>query len=116
MKARIGTFFYRAMLVTGIASSLFGAVGTAYLMGWSADTTGINASILALQQLAPAAAGKARASPRCPECGMVVSAGHKEIVVRMADGSIRVIEQESPARWRPGERLIVIAGAVPPQP
>ena len=36
------------------------------------------------------------------------------IVVRMADGSIRVIPHASPASWRLGERVIVIAGRTSP--
>lgn len=36
-----------------------------------------------------------------------------EIIVRMADGSSRVIAEANPARWRRGERLIVIDGAGP---
>ena len=40
--------------------------------------------------------------------------GGYEITVRMADGSSRVIEAANAAAWRRGERLIVIAGAIPP--
>ena len=36
-----------------------------------------------------------------------------EITVRLADGSSRVINDAKPARWRPGERVIVIEGANP---
>jgi len=43
----------------------------------------------------------------------VKSAERHEIIVRMADGSNRVIDDANPARWRPGQRLIVIAGAEP---
>ena len=35
------------------------------------------------------------------------------ITVRMADGSSRVIDDANPARWRTGERLIVIGGVGP---
>lgn len=93
-------------------------------------------------QTAPApAAGGRRVKARCPECGVIVSmreidageagtdlagvtaAGNKarsaesarryEITVRLTDGSRRVIEQANPARWRQGERLILIDGAPP---
>ena len=37
-----------------------------------------------------------------------------EITIRMADGSSRVIDHDNPASWRPGERVIVIAGASRP--
>ncbi|MEQ1774153.1 MAG: hypothetical protein ABL891_10275 [Burkholderiales bacterium] len=39
--------------------------------------------------------------------------GH-EIVVRMSDGSSRIFKHGTPAGWRVGERVIVIAGTIPP--
>jgi outer membrane lipoprotein SlyB len=39
-----------------------------------------------------------------------------EITIRMADGSSRVIDGANPARWRTGERLIVIDGTNPSYP
>lgn len=36
-----------------------------------------------------------------------------KITIRMADGSIRAIDEASPANWRLGEQVIVIAGATP---
>ena len=36
-----------------------------------------------------------------------------EITIRLADRSSRVINQSTPASWRPGERVIVIDGANP---
>lgn len=39
------------------------------------------------------------------------SADGYHIMVRMIDGSSRVIEVADPARWRAGERVVVIAGA-----
>jgi hypothetical protein len=83
---------------------------------------------------------KARRLGRCAECGLVVSMGEvnskdvntadvskranrgeqssnmatkHETVVRMTDGSSRVINGMSPASWRVGERVIVIAGTAP---
>src|SRR5512134_1661509 len=43
----------------------------------------------------------------------VKSASSHEIIVRLADGSSRVINHASAASWRPGERVIVIDGANP---
>ncbi len=43
----------------------------------------------------------------------VASIRRYEITVRLADGSSRVINDANPASWRPGERLIVIDGAIP---
>jgi hypothetical protein len=89
------------------------------------------------------AMSEARTNARCAECGMFVSmreiesedpgpgaaggatAGNRdeirgqparnyEITIRMADGSSRVIGAANPAAWRTGERLIFIAGAIPP--
>jgi hypothetical protein len=39
-----------------------------------------------------------------------------EITIRMADGSSRVIDGANPAKWRTGERLIVIDGTNPSYP
>jgi outer membrane lipoprotein SlyB len=36
-----------------------------------------------------------------------------EFTVRLADGSSRVFNDTNPARWRSGERVIVIDGANP---
>ena len=39
-----------------------------------------------------------------------------EFIVRMADGSSRVIDSSGPVRWRMGERLLIIDGAIPLRP
>jgi hypothetical protein len=69
-------------------------------------------------------ASTASSRPRCLECGVVESVRQItapgtqgtqfEISVRMRDGSMRLIRDATPARWRPGERTILIAG--PDQP
>jgi len=41
------------------------------------------------------------------------SARRYDINVRMADGSSHVVSHASPANWRTGERVIIIAGANP---
>ena len=62
----------------------------------------------AIEDTGPGAAGAGKAGSRG---GIQVKVSrHYEMVVRMADGAIRVIDHASPARWRTGERLIVIAG------
>jgi outer membrane lipoprotein SlyB len=43
------------------------------------------------------------------------STAPSEMVVRMADGSRRVISNANPALWRLGERVVIIAGSIPPQ-
>jgi len=60
----------------------------------------------------PGSAGGAMAGNRNET--RVKSARSLEIAVRMADGSSRVISDPEPARWRTGERLIVIDGFSPP--
>ncbi|OGA22276.1 MAG: hypothetical protein A3I02_04475 [Betaproteobacteria bacterium RIFCSPLOWO2_02_FULL_67_26] len=102
------------LLISGIAVILFSTAGFARMMGWGLTSTGDSGDILALAQAAPApTASEARARPKCPECGVIVSTRGYEITIRMADGSSRVINEAYPARWRTGERLIVIAGTDP---
>ncbi|MCC7327857.1 MAG: hypothetical protein IT521_13765 [Burkholderiales bacterium] len=83
---------------------------------------------------APAAATR-RSQFRCPECGVVKSvrpierAGEAaadattaagvmettyEVTVRLRDGSTMVFNAVGPHGWRPGSRIIVIAGAEAP--
>lgn len=57
----------------------------------------------------PGAAGGETAGS--PDETQVQSTGGYEIIIRMADQTRRVINHASPANWRPGERVIFIAGA-----
>lgn len=111
------------LLITGVAVILFSTGGMARMMGWGADTASYPGAVPALD----APAGGARAGPRCPECGIVVSvreivrhdeesSGNYEFIVRMADGSSRVIDSPGPVRWRMGESLMVIDRAAPLRP
>lgn len=145
MKTQAGKSSYRSLLIAGIVAILFSTGGMARVMGWGPGSTMESGAIPALGQTAPVpAASAARAGPRCPECGMIVSIrntgmhdedsgtgatggaagdnrdesrvsspGYYEIVVRMADGSSRLINVVNPARWRTGERLIVVSGTAP---
>ncbi len=144
MKTQADKFSYLPLLITGIAVILFSTAGIARMMGWGPNSTDDSGDILALDQTAPVTTSEARAKPRCPECGVIVSmreierhdedsgpgaaggvtAGNRdetrvkstksyEIIVRMADGSSRVIDDANPARWRTGESLIVIGGVKP---
>lgn len=129
-------------LITGIAVILFSTAGFARIVGWGPNSAGASGEGLAPDQMpAVQTMSEAGANARCAECGMFVSmrevasedtvsgaagramAGNRdeigvkttrsyEITIRMADGSTRVIEAANPARWRRGERLIVIAGAI----
>jgi hypothetical protein len=61
-----------------------------------------------------------RAERRCPQCGWIESkrrvvqpgidarALSYEYIIRMGDGSSRMFEEQLPASWRVGERLILI--------
>lgn len=104
-----------ALLVTAIAIVLFSSAGLARMMGWGSNGSEASGDVVAHDQgAAVTGTGVARAGPRCPECAMIVSVGSDKISVRMADGSSRVLNDANPARWRTGERLIVIAGTGPP--
>lgn len=111
MEARVDSFPWLTVLITVIVIVLFSSAGFARMMGWGPDLGGSWGEVPDFDRVIPATASGALAGPRCPECGVIVSTGSSEIVVRMADGSSRVIEQADPARWRAGQRLIVIAGA-----
>ena len=127
-------------LITGIAIVLFSTAGIARIMGWGANSTDASGDGLAPDQMpAVETMREARVHARCAECGVIVSmrkierhkedpgpgaAGDRdesrlkasrnyEFTVRMDDGSSRVIEAAYAAAWRRGERLIVIAGAIP---
>jgi hypothetical protein len=110
------------LLIAGIAVILFSSAGFARMMGWGPGA-GYSGASLALD----VPAGEARAGPSCPECGMIVSVREieernegsppsYEFVVRMADGSSRVIEDADPGRWRTSERLKIIDGINPSRP
>jgi len=107
MKTQAEKSSWLPLLITGIAIVLFSTAGIARMLGWSLSSTGDSDDI----EVSATSDGGAR--PRCPECGMIVSTRSNEITVRMADGSSRVFEDANPARWRTGERLIVIAGTDP---
>lgn len=111
MDARVDSFPWLTLLITVIVIVLFSSAGVARMMGWGPDLGGSWNEVPEFDRMIPVTESGAPAGPRCPECGVIVSTGNNEIVVRMADGSNRAIEQANPARWRAGERLIVIAGA-----
>jgi hypothetical protein len=141
MKTQANRSQYLPPLIVGIAVILFSTAGIARMMGWGPNSTGDSRDIPALDQTVPVttetrarpkcaecgvmvsmreiesqdevpgpgAAGGATSGNR--DEMRVKSTRSHEIIVRMADGSIRVINHASPASWRPGERMIVIDGA-----
>ena len=106
-------YSYLPLLIASIAIVLFSTTGIARMLGWGFSSTGDSGDIPELESSATSGRG---AGPRCPECGVIVSASNHEIIVRMADGSSRVIDDANPAKWRAGERLLVIAGTDPSLP
>lgn len=73
--------------------------------------------------LPAAAAGKARARKRCAACGVVESIRRidpvealpatYEFTVRLRDGSMRLSSDTSRAKWRVGDRIMLIGGLDP---
>jgi len=61
------------------------------------ENTGVNAS----GRIAAGNRGEIKAKP----------VRNYEITVRLRDGSMRVVTDANPARWRHGEKVIIIAGA-----
>jgi hypothetical protein len=68
-------------------------------------------------------AAPSRRKGKCSECGIIESArlteggGSRavyEITVRLSDRSTRVFSDSDAAKWRPGERIILIGGGIPP--
>ncbi len=124
----------------GWRSALIDGAGNAAAVAHE-DSTNAPAKVDAPTARASQKWSKARANGRCAECGLIVSmheitgrddefgmasgvtdgdedakpltmATQYEIIVRMADGSSRVINTATPASWRLGGRVIVIAGTV----
>ena len=143
MKTQTHKPWHLAQLITGIAVILLSSAGFARIVSWGPNSTDESGDSLAPDQMPAAqTTSEARVNANCAECGTFVSmrqveskdtgpgaarggtAGNQDesrlkatrgyqITVRMADGSSRVIEAANSATWRKGERLIVIAGAMP---
>lgn len=69
---------------------------------WSNDSTGLDIT-------GTAASGDPDSTP-------AKSIKSNELTIRLADGSIRVISEANPTKWRLGERVVVIGGAYPSNP
>ncbi len=132
MKKKDKPFPFLPLLIAGIAVILFSSAGIARIAGWNPISSG-GAGVLVLDGLPAVKA-------RCAECGVIVSmrgielrnestgfgaigrnqdetrvksTKSHELTIRLADGSSRVINEASPAKWRLGEHVIVIDGANP---
>ena len=65
-----------------------------------------------------------RRKPRCSHCGFVESTraletggspALYEITVRLSDKTRHVFSDTDPSKWRPGARVILIGGGLPPE-
>ena len=131
------------LVIGGIAVILLSTAAIARIIGWSPGHGGLLALHDAAPLSPPR---ETRAGPRCPECGVVVSiqeieshdtesspeqestgSARKpgarspttmgyEVMVRMFDGSSRLIPAANREQWRTGERVIVIDGSRPSHP
>jgi len=134
-------FSYLSLLIAGVAVVLFSTAGIARMMGWGPNLTEDSSDISVLQDSATSEGSAKPGCPECgfvvsmreietrvdhsctgatraatPGNGdetRTKSTRSYEINVRMADGSDRLITVDNPARWRTGERLMVIAGTDP---
>lgn len=137
MKTQAGKSSYRPLLITGIAVILLGTVGIARMMGSGSNSTDdsgdtsapddlsvakrkctecvVIVSIRAIdvrnEDTGPGATGRVVAHNQGEV--RVKPTRSYEITVRMTDGSNRVFIDANPAKWRSGERVIVIDGANP---
>lgn len=107
----------RRQLLIGIAAAiLLSTSGVAAVVSGSDSFRPLDDDVQMRAETANRVSGNP-AGMRCAECGVVASAGPSEkagagngtyVAVRMADGSSRSFHDASPAKWRPGERVIVI--------
>lgn len=125
-------------MLSGVAVILFSSAGVARMIGWSGDFFGNPGSAPIAKAAVVSKPGRSNTRRMCAHCGVITSmreiavgsqeSGQKaftvdtasvgrepivptrkfEIVVLMADGSSRVFEEQHPAKWREGERLIFI--------
>jgi hypothetical protein len=128
-------------LVGGIAAILVSSIAIGSLAITAPGFNGVFASGEPPEAAAaPAVAAPPTRAYRCAECGVIEStreieardkssranasgriaaggeieetrARNYEITIRLQDGSMRVITDANPARWRYGERVTIIAGA-----
>lgn len=107
------------LLIGGVVALLISTAAMTYAS--VADWTPVSARAMTVQAAAPdAIEAQADATTRCVECGVIESVrpavpvgstlAMYAITVRMGDGSTQVVNDSSPATWRPGERMILIAG------
>ncbi len=140
MTTRANQPLHLPKLVGGIAAILVSGIAIASLTISARGIDGFVAPVEPLEAAAaPGIAAPGARAYRCAECGVIESTREIEapdektgvgasgriaaggdigakpvrdyaITIRLQDGSTRVITDAHPARWRQGERVIIIAG------
>ena len=118
-----GKFPQAVIWIAGIALTLFCAVGIAAVMGWIPSSLSGPSGRESVAQ--PPASAPVAAVATCAECGVIesvrvadaqakVSTTNYRITVRLNDGSSRVISEAGLPRWRSGDKVKIVSGAIQP--
>lgn len=134
MNSRVNKLLQVPLLLGSIAVTVGGGIAVASLAGRAQGANDVPAPAAAAEELvAPDGAAPAMRNFRCADCGIIESMReidapgridtessggiearplrNYEITIRLQDGSMRVVRDPKPARWRHGESVTVIAGA-----
>ncbi len=134
MNSRVNKLLQVPLLLGSIAATVVGGIAIASLAILAQGANDAPAPEEAPAALvAPATAEPSIRNYRCADCGIIESMReidapgridtesrggiearplrNYEITIRLQDGSMRVIRDPKPARWRHGESVTVIAGA-----
>jgi len=116
LSARTGMAILTAVIVVAVLTAL--ATQFTSLSAFPGQSPATIAAVVT-SPVGASETGTGTRTRRCPDCGMVEStrdvAGtqpeqSREITIRLPDGSIRVITDANPAKWRNGERVSIISG------
>jgi hypothetical protein len=134
MNMRVNKPLHLPLLLGSIAATLVGGIAIASFVILAQGADELSAPAAAPEALmAPASAEPAVRNYRCADCGVIESTReidapgridtegrggievntlrNYEITIRLQDGSMRVIRDAKPAKWRHGESVTIIAGA-----
>ena len=106
------------MLVGGVAAILVSGIAIGSLAISDPRIQGNAPGELSESATASPVASPRNRADRCAECGVIESLREiegiplrsYEITIRMQDGSMLVITDPNPAKWRHGERVTIMAG------
>ena len=122
----------RRRLIGGFVLILLVTSGLLGVWAWGPNSTAgdVPGLVMAAENFPAPSEVSDLASTRCEECGVVEStrmverrdenegpyamarpARIAEVTVRMSNGESHLFTDESRANWRPGERVIIIAGS-----